>query len=432
LKAAKRISRAWRVPAVFLIVLSVGVIGQAASSAATLARTGSAKQLLHDAEGAFGSASSVGISGFVRDGKTLEEVEVAVLADGDGSYSFRIKSATAQITIVAGSVYFLANAVFLKRYSHYSEAQAATYANTWLKEGSLNAASLAASFSFNAILGSFAHFDGKLTRTLDRHLNGVSVLGLHSSKSGYLYVAKSSNRYPVELQYQHKGVHEVLRFFGWNAQPEPEVPASDIKVGSSQSDNWSGYVLPTTPGSVTEVDGNWTVPTANCTAIPNSYSSSWVGIDGQLNSRVLQTGTETDCVKGQQMDYAWFENYPSPPVVLEITVHPGDSISGDLHQISAGSWSYTLTDRTSGQVATSPTPIAYQGPGSSAEWIEEDPGDQSLPLTNFGTIEFSNVTVNGAAPSLDPADNGLNMIQKGQLMAQPSQFGNDAFSVVYQ
>lgn len=431
--AAKRINRAWRVPAVVLIVLSVGVIGQASSSAATLAtRGGSAKQLLADAEDAFGSASSVALSGYVRDGKSLEEVEVAVLADGDGSYSFRIKSATAQITIVSGSVYFLANAVFLKRYSHYSEAEAATYANTWLQEGSLNAASLAASFSFNAILGSFAHFDGKLTRTLDRDLNGVSVLGLHSSRSGFLYVANSSNPYPVELQYQHKGVHEVLRFFGWNAQPEPDVPASDVKVGSSQSDNWSGYVLPTASGSVTEVDGNWTVPTANCTSIANSYSSSWVGIDGQLNSRVLQTGTETDCVKGQQADYGWFENYPSPPVILEITVHSGDSIRGDLHQISPGYWSFTLTDETSGQVATSPTPIAYQGPGTSAEWIEEDPGDQSLPLTDFGTVVFSNVTVNGAAPTLDAADNGLDMVQKGQLVAQPSQFGNDAFSVAYQ
>src|ERR1700722_11446722 len=164
---AKRILRVSRVPAVVLIALSLGLIGQVTSSAATVAtRAGSAKQLLHDAEGAFGSASSVGISGFVRDGKTVEEVEVAVLSDGDGSYSFRIKSATAQITIVSGSVYFLANAVFLEKYSHYSAAQAATYAETWLQEGSLNAASLAASFSFNSILGSFAHFDGKLTRTL--------------------------------------------------------------------------------------------------------------------------------------------------------------------------------------------------------------------------------------------------------------------------
>ena len=354
---AKRINRAWRVPAVVLIVLSVGVIAQASSAAAAVAtRTSSPKQLLQDAEGAFGSASSVGLSGYVRDGKTLEEVDVAVLADGDGSYSFRIKSATAEITIVAGSVYFLANANFLEKYSHYSEAQAAMYANTWLQEGSLNAASLAASFSFNEILGSFAHFNGKLTRTLGRRLDGVSVLGLHSSKSGFLYVAKSANPYPVELQYQHKGVHEVLRFFGWNAQPEPNVPASDIKVGSSQSENWSGYVLPTTPGSVTEVDGSWTVPTANCSLIQNSYSSSWVGIDGQLNSRVLQTGTETDCERGQQTDYGWFENYPSPPVILQITVHAGDSISGDLHQVSTGNWSFTLTDETSGQVVTSPTP----------------------------------------------------------------------------
>jgi hypothetical protein len=433
LSDARHLIRAWRVPAVVLLVLSLGIIGQVPSSASTVsARSASAKQLLQAAEGAFASASSVGISGFIRDGSTKEEVDVAVLSDGDGSYSFRIKSATAQITIVSGAVYFMANAVFLKKYSHYTSAQAATYAETWLQEGSLNASSLAARFSFNAILGSFAHFDGRLTRTLGRHLSDIPVLGLHSSKSGYLYIARSSDPYPVELQYLAKGVHEVLRFYGWNAQPEPEVPASDIQVGSNQSDNWSGYVLPTTSGSVTQVEGNWTVPTATCASTPTSYSASWIGIDGQLNSRVFQTGTETDCVKGQQMDYGWFENYPSPPVSLAISVHAGDAMSAELRQVSAGSWSYALTDLTSGQVVTSSSPIAYQGPGTSAEWIEEDPGDQSLPLTDFGTIEFSNVTVNGVVPNLDPANNGLSMVQKGQLEAQPSQFGNDAFSVAYQ
>jgi len=427
------INRAWRAPAVVVILLSIGVIGQVPSSALTVAtRNASAKQLLRDAEGAFASASSVAISGFVRDGKTQEEVDIAVLSDGDGSYSLRIKSATVQITIVAGSVYFLANASFLKKYSHFSAVEAATYADTWLQEGSLNAASLTAGFSFNAILSSFANFDGRLGRTVSRHLNGVPVFGLHSSKSGYLYVAKSPAPYPVELQYQKKGLHEVLRFSGWNSQPEPDVPASDIKVGINQSENWSGYVLPTTSGSVTQVGANWTVVPANCTSTPNSHSSSWVGIDGESDGQVLQTGTETDCVRGQQLDYGWFENYPSPPVGLELAVHSGDLISGELRQISSGYWSYALTDLTSGQVATSPSPIAYQGPGSSAEWIEEDPGDQVLPLSNFGTVEFSNVIVNGAAPSLDPADNGLNMIQKGQLEAQSSQFGNDAFSVTYQ
>jgi hypothetical protein len=411
----------------------MGVMSQVPSSAATAAtRTSSAKQLLHDAEGAFASASSVGISGFVREGKTLEEVDIAVLSDGDGSYSFRIKSAKAQITIVAGAVYFFANAAYLEKYGHYSASEAAIYADTWLQEGSLDAASMAASFSFDSILRSFAHPGGRLTKTANRHLNGIPVLGLRSSKSGFLYIARSPVLYPVEMQFEKKGVHEVLRFSGWNSQPEPVVPASEIKVGSNESDNWAGYVLPTTPGSVTQVGANWTVPTANCTSTPNTHSSSWVGIDGQLNSQVLQTGTETDCTKGQQTDYGWFENYPSPPVALEIVVHPGDVINGDLEQVAPGYWNYTLTDLTSGQVATSPSPIAYQGPGSSAEWIEEDPGDQTLPLTDFGSIVFSNVNVNGAAPSLDPSDNGLNMIQKGQLEASPSQFGTDAFSVSYQ
>jgi Peptidase A4 family len=416
-----------------LIVLSVGLTSQAASSAATVAKkTPSIKQLLGETESAFSSASSVGITGYIRDGKVLEEVDIAVLSDGDGSYSFKIKSARAQLTIVAGAAYFEANAAYLQKYGRYSASEAAAYAGQWIQEGSLDADNLTANLSFNSILNSFANFDGKLTRTTDRRLNGVRVLGLHSSKSGYLYIARSAIAYPVELQYQKKALHEVLRFSGWNAQPEPNVPASDIKVGSNQSDNWSGYVLPTASGSVTQVEGDWTVPTANCASTPNAFSSSWVGIDGQMDSQVLQTGTETDCVKGQQLDYGWFENYPSPPVGLDIAVHSGDVISGELVEVAPGYWSYTLTDLTSGQVVTSPSPIAYQGPGSSAEWIEEDPGDQVHPLTDFGTIDFSGLSVNGSTPIMDPSDNSLNMVQNGQLEAQPSQFGNDVFSVAYQ
>jgi hypothetical protein len=424
---------AWKVPALALIISTLGVMSQPPVAAATATtRSASARQLLSDAEGAFAAASSVAISGFVRDGKTLEEVDISVLADGDGSYSFTIKSAKAQITIVAGSVYFYANAAYLKKYAHFSVAQAAAYADTWLQEGSLDAANIVAGFSFDSILSSVGYPGGKLTKTASRKLNGVPVVGLHSSKSGYLYISKTRVLLPVEMQFQKKGVHEVLRFSGWNTQAEPVVPASEIKVGSNESVNWSGYVLPTTPGSVTQVVGDWTIPTANCAAILNTNSSSWVGIDGELNGRVLQTGTETDCKNGQQVDYGWFENYPSPPVGVAIAVRPGDVISGALEQVSAGNWTYTLTNVTSGQVVTSSTPIAYQGPGSSAEWIEEDPGDEVLPLTDFGSVAFSNLSVNGAVPTMDPSDNDLNMIQRGQLEAQPSQFGNDAFSVSYQ
>ncbi|HEY5273440.1 MAG TPA: G1 family glutamic endopeptidase [Acidimicrobiales bacterium] len=423
----------WSAWAVVLVVLSVGVVGEVPTSATTVAKgTVSAKELLREAEGAFASASSVAISGYVRDGKTLEEVDLTVLSDGDGSYSLSIKSASAQEEVVAGSVYFSANAIYLKKDLHYSDAQAATYAGAWFQEGSLDADGVAASLSFKAVLRSLGRLGGTLTRTPNRRLNGVPVLGVHSSKSGYLYVSRSRVPYPAEAQFRKKALHEVLRFSGWNSQPEPVVPATDIEVGSNESESWSGYVLPTTSGSLSQVDGNWKVPTATCASAPNAYSSSWIGIDGQFNSRVFQTGTETDCENGLQTDYGWFEDYPSPPVVLDMVVHPGDSIKADVRQVSPGNWNYTLTDLTSDQVVSSPNPIAYPGPGTSAEWIEEDPGDQTVPLTNFGSVIFSNLEVNGSAPNLDSAANGLNMIQKGQLKAQVSQFGNDSFSVVHQ
>ena len=281
-----------------------------------------------------------------------------------------------------------------------ARAQAATYANTWLQEGSLNASQLTADLSFNAIRRSVAHMSGALTRTANRRLSGRPVAGIHSSQSGYLYVARSAVPYPVEFQLQQKGVHEVLQFSGWNTQPDPNAPATDIKVGTNQSYNWSGYVLPTSTGSVTQVDASWIEPNAICSPRPRTPGgSTWIGVDGSSNSRVFQVGTEVDCVKGAQIHYAWFENYPNPPQQLALAVNPGDGIRADLRQVSPGEWSYTLTDLTTGQTSSSSGPIPYLGPGTSAEWIEEDPGNHPEALSDFGAVSFAGVTVNGAPPS---------------------------------
>ena len=86
------------------------------------------------------------------------------------------------------------------------------------------------------------------------------------------------------------------------------VPSTTVL--QSQSTNWSGYAV--TGGTFTDVKGSWVVPTVTSSGT-NSYSSTWVGIDGFSSSTVEQTGTDSDFVNGHAQYYAWYEMYPHHP-----------------------------------------------------------------------------------------------------------------------
>ena len=76
------------------------------------------------------------------------------------------------------------------------------------------------------------------------------------------------------------------------------------KISQSTSSNWSGYSA--VNGRYTSVSANWTQPSASCTST-TTYSSFWVGLDGDGSSTVEQTGTSADCSGGVPKYYAWYE-----------------------------------------------------------------------------------------------------------------------------
>jgi Peptidase A4 family len=164
----------------------------------------------------------------------------------------------------------------------------------------------------------------------------------------------------------------------------------------------------------------------------NTYSSSWVGIDGFNNSNLIQTGTEQDFVSGRARYAAWWEILPAPETpIASITVSPGDHMSAS---ITSGSvlWTITITDTTTGQSFTTQEP--YSGPGTSAEWIEEAPtvGGRVATLAHYGSTVLDPGTVNGAGPSLVSADGGV-MVQHRAQVSTPSlpDGDTDGFAVQY-
>src|SRR5262245_57953564 len=104
-----------------------------------------------------------------------------------------------------------------------------------------------------------------------------------------------------------------------------QVLHSPVKLISHQknstSTNWSGYANTSSTTKFTDVKGTWTQPTATCTSRETSYSSFWVGIDGDTTNSVEQTGTDADCSNGTPTYYAWYEMYPKFPVNLSTSTY---------------------------------------------------------------------------------------------------------------
>jgi hypothetical protein len=220
--------------------------------------------------------------------------------------------------------------------------------------------------------------------------------------------------------------------------PVPPPPVTPAVTSSSASNsicplaasqclaslNWGGYAVCTpqpecsglaaAPGSVTEVQGTWVVPTivgspgfygnfgspgTSCSDNENTWydNSDWVGIDGFASSTVEQTGTSSDCYYGQVYYYAWYEFYPANSVTISsITVHPGDTITAQVNCVPGAVFATcttTITDQRSHQSYTSsPTQV----PGAetdSAEWIAESAYyDGFLALTQTTQVQFSDAT----------------------------------------
>ena len=225
-----------------------------------------------------------------------------------------------------------------------------------------------------------------------------------------------------------------------NSQGTATTNAATLVIGTagSTSSNWSGYAETGAPGSFTSVAGSWTVPAVSCAADPGSYSSDWVGIDGDAinSSTVEQDGTDSDCAGTQPSYYAWYEMYGDEAVDhgdavdLPNPVSAGDTMSAGV-SVSGSSWTLSITDDTAGWSQT--IPITYSGAAkATAEWIVERPQVNGglATLADFGGVGFGGATANGSPLS---SASSIAMYSGSDLLASPGPLGadNESFAVTW-
>jgi hypothetical protein len=215
----------------------------------------------------------------------------------------------------------------------------------------------------------------------------------------------------------------------WAPGQEAQGFAANTTAVTSQ--NWAGYAAAGRAGTFTSVSASWTEPGVACTAT-NTFASFWVGLDGDGTNTVEQTGTEADCNGGGATYQGWFEMFPAAPVFYDNPVEPGDAMSASVVANGGGGFTLTLTDSTEGwhQVTNQTSDAAQLG---SAEVITEAPSDGTvLPLSNFGTASFTDVTAdNTAIGNENPS--ALTMVSAANVTeATPSALtGGNAFSVTW-
>lgn len=200
------------------------------------------------------------------------------------------------------------------------------------------------------------------------------------------------------------------------AQAHPARRAPKHKLGRGTSTNWSGYAI---DGSgATHVIGTWTQSAVACAPGETSWSSPWVGIDGDTSGTVEQTGTDGDCNNGVSTYYAWYEMYPKSLVELPMPVHPGDSFTGEVTYNANSTFTLKLTDNTTGAIYST-SQVARKASRSSVEWIVEGPS--SGLLSDFGPVPFTSTAANisGASGSVATASTITMVNRAGAVRAKP-------------
>ena len=176
-----------------------------------------------------------------------------------------------------------------------------------------------------------------------------------------------------------------------------QASGTPANATAATSQNWAGYAAAGTPGTFTSVSSSWTQPAVTCTA-QQTFSSFWVGLDGDGTQTVEQTGTEADCNNGKASYQGWFEMFPSAPVFYNNPVAAGDAMSASVVANGGGAFTLTLSDQTQGWTQTTHQTSAT-AQLASAEIIAEAPSDATnvLPLSSFGTVNFTAALVDNAA-----------------------------------
>ena len=181
------------------------------------------------------------------------------------------------------------------------------------------------------------------------------------------------------------------------------VPGGDRPTRIVNTDNWAGYGVEGT-SAYTGVRGAFNVPLLTVDDSATDRVDIWAGIGGVRSpagvNDLIQAGvmeSMVPCRGTQTYDQSVYSggtfwvcpwttviedgiNTGGP--VPDLTIHGGDNVRVVISLVY-GNWEIGMMDDTTGQSWVGS--VAYSGPGSSAEWIVENPGYPNIPCHGSGS-----------------------------------------------
>jgi hypothetical protein len=159
--------------------------------------------------------------------------------------------------------------------------------------------------------------------------------------------------------------------------------------------NWGGYIAEGSSGEFTSASADWKIAKSTCNASDDLYAP-WVGIDGDGDETVEQTGVATSCSGGKPVEDAWYEMYPASPVYFSTKIKVGDLIEASV-VYSGGEFTLTMTDKTAGWTHKVSKKLASAKLLCAEAIIEAPGGGGTFP--KFSKVTFTDVEFNGKALS---------------------------------
>ena len=219
----------------------------------------------------------------------------------------------------------------------------------------------------------------------------------------------------------------------WTSGPASGLRADPVRrVRAGLAKNWAGYVAH--GGPFTSASTTWTEPSISCASSENSAFASFAAIDGSGSPTVEQIGTLAQCHNGSVSHSAFFEMFPRGAFAIGKPVSAGDSLTSTVVGSKSKKFTLTLVNHTAGW-SFSTQQRARRAQLASAEAITEAPvmrGSGIVPLSNFGTVNYSGTTANGQ-PIANFGPEAVTMVtSSGGVKAAPSGLSGGSFSVVWQ
>ena len=207
------------------------------------------------------------------------------------------------------------------------------------------------------------------------------------------------------------------------------IPGTSTPATTTNT-HWSGYNA--TTGDYTSVTATFTQPTVKCASGDDVVF--WVGLGGGTASSdsLQQNGTFASCNGSTPVYSAWWETWPCNSITnYGGTVKPGDVITMKTINEGNNSYEFVTTDTTEGWSVSPKHTGCNGGSTATAEVITETPeiGSGLADLPNFGTVTYTDATINGAALSA-ASPTLVNMARSGKTMDTTSAItgGGETFS----